>query len=74
MYSIYNLPIRPEFTAKPGDRDYEGQAVVFQQSMNNYNAVIQNALHDVTERGAMQRELAKARHDAIMEAARKFGG
>lgn len=74
MFSIYNLPTRPEFTAKPGDRDYEAQSVVYQQATNTYNAIIQNALYEVTERGATQREMAKARHEAIMEAARKFGG
>ncbi|MEJ7617520.1 MAG: hypothetical protein WKF30_11285 [Pyrinomonadaceae bacterium] len=74
MPLIDYLPPRPEFTARPGERDYEAQVIKFQQASNSYNSLIQSALNEVTERGATERELAKARHEAIMEAARKFGG
>lgn len=74
MSLVNNLPPRPEFTAKPEDKNYEQKVILFQQDSNRYNSMVQMALNEVTERGATDREMAKARHDAIMEAARKFGG
>lgn len=65
---------RPVFDGRPEDRNYEHKMLEHQQELNTFNSTVQRALYSITEQAATERELNKARHEAIMETARKFGG